>query len=356
MTTSIAFVPTAQVRARSLTGFAELVMRCGGDPDTLLRASGIRPELQDELDAPLAHAQVAQLFERAAAELQVDDFGLQLAEIQGLDVLGPVAAMARNEPTVAEALDAIHRHLAYISTNAEMVVNPEAQPGQAAIFYTMNLPESVPHRQKSELSFAITLNLLKLLAPTQDCSDWVLHFRHTTGLSLDKYQRRFGCRVKLGQPVEGLYFPQTLLQQSIDSADPALAQQIERYVTHIVRRYPLDISMQVCTLLEQQLVSGKCTLKNIAGQLMMSPRSLQRRLKQQDITFDEIADGLRRQRAENLLCHSDEPLESVWSLIGYTEASTFNRACRRWFGQTPLAFRKAFRNTSGNTESSAAMP
>ncbi|MBV0933653.1 AraC family transcriptional regulator [Marinobacterium weihaiense] len=353
--TSTSFAPAPQVRARALTGFDELVIRYGGDPDDLLQKAGIRPELMNEPDAPLEHARVVQLFEQAAECLRMADFGLQLADIQGIDVLGPVAAMARSEPTVGEALDTVHRHMAYISSSAEMVVDHDARPGQAAILFALNLPGEIRHRQKSELSYAIALRLLKLLAPGWDTKDWELHFSHDHGLPANEYPQRFGCRVVLGQATEGLYFPRTLLDQTIDSADPSLARQIEKYVSHIVRRYPLDLSMQVHALLEQQLVSGKCTLPNIAQQLMMSPRSLQRRLKQQETTFDEIADGLRRQRAENLLCHSDQTLESVCSLIGYTEASTFNRACRRWFGQTPLAFRKAFRNTSGNTAASAAM-
>lgn len=343
MTTST----SSRVRARALMGFADLVNQCGGEPGALLHELEISPALLEQPDASLEHAQVVRLFERAAERLEVSDFGLQLAQIQDTDALGPVAVIALNAASVGEALDAIHRHMAYISTSAEAVIDPDARPGQAALFYSLNLPIDIPHRQKSELSYAIALRLLRLLAPEQDSSDWEVQFQHEQGLPLDEYRQRLGCRVRFGQKAEGLYFPRALLNQTINTADPVLAGESERYVSHIVRRFPLDLAMQVRTLLEQQLVSGKCTLPRIAQQLMMSPRTLQRRLKQQGSSFDEIADTLRRERAEDLLRNSNKPLESVWGLIGYTEASTFNRACRRWFGQTPLAFRKAFRNTSG---------
>lgn len=350
MTTLAPSLHVPRARARALIGFSELVQYHKGDPEALLREIGLQPALLGEPDASLEHTRVVQLFELAAERLGVSDFGLQLSEIQGTDVLGPIAAIALNSSTLGEALDAIHRHMAYLSTSAEALIEPEVRPGQAAIFYDMHLPDNLPHRQKSELSYAVALRLIRLLAPNCDSRNWELHFSHPQGLTPQEYSRKFGCRVQLGQIKEGLYFPQELLQQTINTADPVLGNEMERYVSHIARRYPLDLGMQVHTLLEQQLVSGNCTLPKIAQQLMMSPRSLQRRLKQQNTSFDAIADALRKQRAEELLCHSDQSLESVWSLIGYTEASTFNRACKRWFGQTPLAFRKAFQNASGGFE------
>ncbi len=341
-------VPRA--RARALIGFAELVTQHGGSPEALLQEIGLEPALLGEPDASLEHTRVVQLFELAANRLKIKDFGLQLSEIQGTDVLGPIAAIALNSSTVGEALDAIHRHMAYLSTSAEALIDPEISPDQAAIFYDMHLPAGLPHRQKSELSYAVALRLIRLVAPGCGSENWELHFSHNQGLTQEEYRCRFGCRVRLGQTKEGLYFPQELLQQRVDTADAVLRTEMERYVSHIARRYPLDLGMQVHTLLEQQLVSGNCTLPRIAQQLMMSPRSLQRRLKQQNTSFDAIADALRKQRAEVLLRYSDQSLESVWSLIGYTEASTFNRACKRWFGQPPLAFRKSFQNTSAKFE------
>jgi len=72
----------------------------------------------------------------------------------------------------------------------------------------------------------------------------------------------------------------------------------------------------------------------------MSTRSLQRRLQSQGISFDDIADRVRRNRAIEYLRQTVLPLAQVSSLLGYTESSTFNRACKRWFGVTPLGYRK----------------
>jgi AraC-like DNA-binding protein len=108
-----------------------------------------------------------------------------------------------------------------------------------------------------------------------------------------------------------------------------------------MRRYPLDVQQQVEALIERQLAGGRCTIGLVARQMGLHTRTLQRRLDQQGSRFEEIIDRLRRERASELLPHSVVPLSQVGELLGYSEQSSFIRACRRWFGRTPQALRAA---------------
>jgi hypothetical protein len=57
----------------------------------------------------------------------------------------------------------------------------------------------------------------------------------------------------------------------------------------------------------------------------------------------QIIDLVRRKRADELLPHSAIPLSEVCHLLGYSGQSSFNRACRRWYGRTPLTARRRLR-------------
>jgi AraC-like DNA-binding protein len=57
-------------------------------------------------------------------------------------------------------------------------------------------------------------------------------------------------------------------------------------------------------------------------------------------SFEDIVDRVRRHRAHEYLLRTAIPLKQVSTLLGYTEQSTFIRACRRWFGRSPLALRE----------------
>jgi len=339
------FLPP-RVRARSLVGFAELVRQFGGDIEVLLKKIGIAPELLNTPEATLEHAKLLALLEFAADTLKVADFGFRLARIQGISVLGPVALMAQHAATVAEALNAVGRNMSYHSPGAEVRVTVESLADKASsvacLRYQLNLPASIAHRQNSELAYAIAVDFVRMIS-RQPGADWRVCLAHDNGLSRAQYRKHLGCEVRLGQPFEALYFPARILQSPVDAADPQLVATAERFVSHVVRRHPLDIAMQVETLLIRQLAFGACVLPIIAKQLTMSERSLQRRLQEQGSSFDQIADRVRRNRAHELLAQTQIPLTQICTALGYTESSTFNRSCQRWFNVTPLKHRESHR-------------
>ena len=78
----------------------------------------------------------------------------------------------------------------------------------------------------------------------------------------------------------------------------------------------------------------------VARRLGMSERTLHRRLAADGLTFRAIVDRARRETAESLLALPDHTLAEVAYLTGFSDQSAFQRAFKRWSGQTPLAFRR----------------
>jgi len=335
-----------QVRARGLTGFAELVAQHGGNCDALLGSVGISPELLKTPEATLDHQKLIMLFERAAVQLKVNDFGLRLAKLQGIEILGPIALMARHAATVGDAIAAVRRHLPYHSPGAEIQLDRESHGGYARLRYALHLPTELPHRQNSELAYGIAVQFLRLLSSATP-GDWLIHFAHAEGLIPSRYRRHLGCEVRLAQDVDALFFPADLVDARIDTSDPVLTRTAASFVSDVIRRFPLDIELQVETLIIRQLASGGCTLPRIAQQLRLPERTLQRRLQDAGRNFEEIVDRVRRHRTHEYLLRTAIPLRQVSTLLGYTEQSTFIRACRRWFGKSPLERRRELIAASG---------
>lgn len=288
--------PIIRVRSRALIGFSELVTKFGGDSAGLLKSSGISPESLTDPESTVDHLKVISLYEHAAEACRVSDFGLRLAEIQGPAVLGPVALTALHAPTVSDAIMAVSRNIPYHSPGATVsltFLTEESVSGpreMACMRYVLNIPENMHHRQNSEIAYAIAMKFLEMSASlnSQDKNDLRIHFSHAKGLTKKQYQKHLGCEVRLGQPFEGLFFPKSILQRRVNTADPLILDTAQRFVSLIMRRYPLDIAMQVETLLVRQLANGACTMPLIARQLFLSARSLQRRLLANGTTFDDI--------------------------------------------------------------------
>jgi AraC-like DNA-binding protein len=158
-------------------------------------------------------------------------------------------------------------------------------------------------------------------------------------LPLSRYREIFACEVACQQSGNGVIFPESFLAKVLDSGNPQIRVAVERFVAHLIRRNPLDLACQIEELIARQLAGGGCSLADIARQLAMHERTLQRRLDAQQIRFVDILDRVRRKQAREFLAQPALPLSEVAILLGYSEQRSLSRACRRWFGTTPGALR-----------------
>lgn len=328
-----------QIRARALTGFDTVVRLQGGLPETLLQKVGINPEVLQNPEATVPLQPLLEVLELAAEQLALPDFGLRMAACQDITVLGAIALIVRYSANIGEALHGIALHLPYHISGARLQLVDDARVGLIQLHYGFSLDAEMSTRQAVELSYSVLYRFMRLLSGG-DCSNWELHFGHAQGLSAKAYRRYFDCPVLLGQRQDFLVLPRTLLSVPINPNHADLRAVAERYISNVIRRFPLDIGRQVQVLAERQLGTSACTIVGIAAQLGLHKRTLQRRLAQQGLYFEEILDGLRRQRAEQYLPHAAIPLAQVAALLGYSEQSAFNRACQRWFGCSPGSMRQ----------------
>jgi AraC-like DNA-binding protein len=101
-----------------------------------------------------------------------------------------------------------------------------------------------------------------------------------------------------------------------------------------------DIVGRVREAIKPELRGGNPTLESIAGKLAMSPRTLQRRLRDRGVLFNDTLDAMRFGAAKSYLAQEDVAAAEVAYLLGFAEQSSFNRAFKRWSGQTPINYRR----------------
>ena len=78
----------------------------------------------------------------------------------------------------------------------------------------------------------------------------------------------------------------------------------------------------------------------VEADLGISLRQLQRRLAEQDLSFKDLVEQVRREQVLHELRHTGLPLGEVAQRAAYAEPSSMHRAVRRWTGLTPLAVRQ----------------
>lgn len=80
---------------------------------------------------------------------------------------------------------------------------------------------------------------------------------------------------------------------------------------------------------------GILSLDDVAANFNVSTRSLQRKLKEENVTFQELADAVRKALAVEYVKKGDHPIKEISHMLGYNELSAFSRAFKRWTGKTP---------------------
>jgi AraC-like DNA-binding protein len=159
-------------------------------------------------------------------------------------------------------------------------------------------------------------------------------------MPIKDYRAYFGCDVLFGQEMDGIVLTETDLLCEIVDPDE---QVYEMATSFIEARYPEKvppIHARVRGLILRYLGSEDCTNDRVASEMCMHPRTLQRRLRAEGKSFEEIKDGIRREVALRYLQQPEMSLTRVAEKLGYAETSVLSRSCHRWFEASPLQLRR----------------
>lgn len=100
-----------------------------------------------------------------------------------------------------------------------------------------------------------------------------------------------------------------------------------------------SIRSQVTKVVLQDL-NKKWELSDLAGQLNVSKRTLQRRLKHEGVSFAKLLNSLRIEQSMELLKNRELSLAEIGYLLGFSDSSHFSREFKKANGMTPLMYRQ----------------
>ena len=168
-----------------------------------------------------------------------------------------------------------------------------------------------------------------------------VYFKHAAPESTEAHERHFGCPVHFGSTMDALLVSHATMQAPNRVGDPGIVKFFDTHLDEELSKFEDDASLErrVRIQISQSLSQGIPAVSDLAGHFGMSGRTLQRRLSDRGYSFQKLIDESRRELAERLLRETSYPLAEVAFLTGFSEQSAFNRAFKRWAGQTPRSFR-----------------
>jgi AraC-like DNA-binding protein len=340
------------VRATNLWGYGDLVRELGADPQPFLSRFHIQPGVEHEEDAFIPFEAAARLLEVSADELNCPDFGLRLSRWQGMDILGPIAVIARNAHTVLDGLQSIASYLYIHSPALKLTVASPNAGADVRFTFEVVEPGLSYVLQAYELSLANGARMIRLMGGPE-ARPRAISFMHEQRGSDAAYTEALGCPVRFGQKWCGFDLPRHLAGKRIVGADPETRRIATKYLESNYLPSTATLAERVAELARRLMPTGQCSVEAIGDQLALHPRTLQRSLAAEGVRCQDLIERERRDQAAKYLAEPRLHLSQIATLLGYTEQSTFNRSCRRWFAKTPRQYRAGLK-LSGVSSSPAS--
>ncbi len=324
---------------RLLTDYAQ---SRGLSVQTLLRAHGWAADALDDADGRIAFPDYARLLDGLADELDEPHIGLRLGEIARLGHLGTSGLAQMACSTVQELLPRMARYNSLIMDAFEDDL--EVAGDELILRWRRRLPGDVDiSRHHAELNFALTQCLIpqftgEQIYPTRVC------FRHAAPADPAVLQSFFKCEVTFNAPVDLLACDAALLTRQLHAPDPVTLQVLDRICEqqlHALQALQEPDWLLACKqAITRALKNGQPEFALVVEASGFEARQLRRKFAERGLNFRALIDSCRRDLAQGYMADPELSLIEVAMLLGFSEQSAFQRAYRRWTGESPGSARR----------------
>ena len=324
---------------RSILDFA---VEKGADRASLLSAAGLETAPLDNQDARVPFAAYLALIRAAKQAIGDPALPLNHAVDTRLDRMTVVGLIVQSSASMPDAMKQLNRY-ARLMIEVDVMDSGErfavvSEKGEVWIVDNRPNPNASP--EITEAAFGRFIGEFRREFPDRPFA-LQIEVTHAPPLHADAYERILGCPVTFNARRNALQIAPFWLTHSFDESS--------RYVFGIFTDRAdallaeLEAEDSVRARVESQLMpilhKGEVSIDRIAAELGMSRATLYRRLKQEGVTFAELVDDLRKRLASDYLAARKVSVNETAYLVGFSEASSFVRAFRRWTGKTPAEYR-----------------
>ncbi|HTT18147.1 MAG TPA: AraC family transcriptional regulator [Candidatus Sulfotelmatobacter sp.] len=318
----------------------------GLSPETALRQAGL-PIALFNADKILVSTEEFFALYRGIAEASNDPgFGLKLGTEERLERYDPIKIAAISARSFRDAIERIARYKQLTCPEEIRVVE---RGNDAAVQFVWLLA----HDKEPPLLIDV-------------CFAWITSLAHRgigrpvspkrvelqrPAAHREIYEKHFRSPVKFKADRNALVFNKADMELPFVTHNTDLlgivAPQLEAELTEQLAQK--TFSERAKGILKHLLAGQRPGIQDLARELHLSTRTLQRRLTGQGITFQRLLDDARRELAHHYLLHSSRELNETAYLLGYEDANSFFRAFQHWEGTSPGHWRSLKRNSQPAT-------
>jgi AraC-like DNA-binding protein len=270
-------------------------------------------------------------------------FALHLAKENPIGKFSVLDYAIANCATLGEAYQTLAKYWSLVSA----VSNYKIHINENEVWLGARYPEYLMKKAPAvaEMTIFHILNLGRAITET----DWVPNKILLQNSATDKneYKKTFKCPVYNDQKECVLVFDKLLMKLPVRNSSKELRRLMEASARKLQSNLSseLDILSDVITAIKHNLNSHTYEIENVAKELGMSVRTLQRKLKEVSYSYNDLLAKIRIADAQILLAENDFSISEISALLGYKDLSSFYRFFKKQMGQTPDEYRNKLKHS-----------
>jgi AraC-like DNA-binding protein len=325
----------------ALRGFLELTAMHGLDVEETLGAAGCAEALGD-IDGRIPW-QIAERISAAVVErMGISGLLRATAALRG-DRFGPLYYVARHSATMRLALSRIAKYYRVTSDLGDYRLVETPQSARFELWQREFLSVSFT-RAMSTVWVTAVIAVIRQLSG-QDFHPFEVSLetpRPVDQAEVGAHTAVLPYPLRFDMPCSAIEFDLRVLDLKVVDADPVLETAMLRYIDDLAARIPNDATFgrRLGQILVESIHRGDHCVGEAARQLGTTPRTMQRRLREEGTSYKQVLDDVRQEIAVTQMRERRVSADEIASLLGFDKSSSFHRAFKRWTGVTPGEFRR----------------
>jgi len=312
--------------------------------ERVFRAEGLPLGLIHDQSGKLPLRCMMGLIERSAHETGDDFFGFNLGLAMQPEDYGPLGRYIGSAPTLCTMIQRSIRAVRYHTSGCEFSLT--ISEGLAYWGFRAFDPISIGRRHHADHVIPSVIRAFgRYIGP--GCCPTRLELEYDRPPGWHTLEDWFGAPVVFGAATNALVFEERLLGSNslrqVPLKDVFSWHDLRRLVLQRPPRTTVEAARELVRL---RLLDSSVDIDGVSQLLGIGSRTLQRRLAEENLTYRDVVQEMRLQRALELLRESSEPITSIAFSLGYSDIASFTRVFKQWTGFPPSHFRRPISSIS----------
>ncbi len=327
-----------------LSSWIKAAAKCGFNVQPLIQQAGIQVDLIRLEEARVSPLQLISLLEQSVALSPDKHFPFVLGDTFAFESLPEFETLLTTSPSLRDALRVAQLAAKVILPWLRIELIEQGDVARIQLGFELALPASMTAKLPLHLVLEAALASVRKFGRSLQGSEEgfiaveVPGERPSYG---DHFQAFFGVPIHFGRPAYAMLVESRMLDLPLEGAFPVLHEQAQRLAEQRLdkeaRRQGMAFELEEWISRDPGLL--ELGIEDMAERLGLHPRTLQRRLKDEDDSYLNVQARMRHRLACEWLRQGALSIDDISAKLGFSDRRAFTAAFKRWEGLTPSAWR-----------------